>query len=200
MWEAWRCWYVFRLQLLTIDFWIPDFARLSYRWVLCDITLTSTSFQESCDNLNEYIPSHPQRLACLQKNMTDTLFTTWNRGINTTLQIRMGGKMIPTDKKPKIQYRNNIIKAPAGNSWDKDKEELVTTYKSIVRSVHRSGHLLAKGKRQQPLSWRTWKRLRQKQQHVFCMLGYDSGPHRWICVTVISLRECDSSGSVQWPP
>lgn len=139
----------------------PEVKLVSYA---DDITLmaTNTNVQEACDHLNAYLATlnewlKSKHLELSAEKSTATIFTTWTREVNTELDIRVAGNLIPTVKRPRIlgvtldnllsfadyakqvcgkmQSRNNVLKSLAGTSWGKDKETITTTFKAIGRSI-----------------------------------------------------------------
>ena len=88
---------------------------------------------------------------------TVTLFTPEPAQANLHPQVKLHEQVVPLEKQPKLlgvtfdtmfrfskhieiavnrgKTRNNILKALAGSTWGQDQETLVSTYKSICRSV-----------------------------------------------------------------
>ena len=86
-----------------------------------------------------------------------TIFTTDTKELTIDLPITISGEQVPTVNRPKflgvtfdsllsfkhhtditktkVQSKSNVLKALSGTTWGKDKEVLLTTYKSIGQSV-----------------------------------------------------------------
>ena len=115
-----------------------------------------------CQELNSYLETlvnwfEERNLFISPSKSSATIFSTAGCDANTDLPIYINNEKVPTVKKPKIlgvtfdnllsfrthamevknkvQSRNNILKALAGTSWGKEKEILVSTYKSIGQST-----------------------------------------------------------------
>lgn len=115
----------------------------------CSILCSDPDIDSICDRLNPYLETLKnwflgRKLELSSEKSTATIFTTWTKEVNTTLNIKIDNSVIPTVKHPKIlgltlnnmatfnehvkiirskvQKRNNILKALAGSSWGKDKE------------------------------------------------------------------------------
>lgn len=128
----------------------------------CTLLCTHPDIQTACELLNTYLTQlhgwlQSRQLELSAEKSTATLFTTWNREIDTVLNIHVAGNAIPTVAQPrilgvildnmltfgahakqvhsKLQSRNNVLKSLAGSTWGKDKETIVTTYKAIGRSI-----------------------------------------------------------------
>ncbi|KAL1445963.1 hypothetical protein WDU94_005493 [Cyamophila willieti] len=114
------------------------------------------------NNINEYLTTlhvwlSERKLELSAEKSTATLFTTWTKEVNTVLEVKVNGQTLPTIKNPKIlgvtfdpmltfnkhaetttnklRSRNNMLKTLAGSSWGKDKETMITAFKSIVRPI-----------------------------------------------------------------
>lgn len=128
----------------------------------CSILAADPNITNICDKLNPYLDTlntwfKERKLELSTEKSSATLFTTWTREANVSLDVKIGGRVIPTVKTPKIlgvtldnllnfsehvkvtrtkvQRRNNVLKALAGSTWGKEKETIVTSYKAICRSV-----------------------------------------------------------------
>lgn len=115
-----------------------------------------------CKELNSYLSTldnwfKQRNLFISPAKCSATLFTTWTNEMNTELPIFINNEPVPTVKKPKLlgvtfdnllnftahaeetrkklDKKNNILKALAGSTWGKEKEVLLSTYKTIGRSI-----------------------------------------------------------------
>ena len=114
-----------------------------------------------CLELNAYLDTldnwfKSRNLFISPAKSSATLFTTYTNEMSVDLPIDIGGERVPTVTKPKflgitfdsmmsfrhhaanlktkIQSKTNVLKALSGTTWGKDKETLLTTYKSIGKS------------------------------------------------------------------
>lgn len=128
----------------------------------CTVLATGPNIDQLCEELNSYLATlndwlSNKNLLLSNEKSTATLFTTWTREVNTELNITINDRRIPTIKNPKLlgvtfdpllmfnnhaklmnarlKTRNNALKAIAGSSWGKDKETLITAYKTIGRPI-----------------------------------------------------------------
>ena len=129
-----------------------------------DITLFSSGsdIPEITSRLNNYLDAlshfleNRQLIISAQKSSV-TLFTPHNAQINLHPEIKINGNPLPLVKTPKIlgvtfdpkltfnahagniatkmNQRNNILRSLAGTSWGQSKETIISTYKTIGRSV-----------------------------------------------------------------
>ena len=118
--------------------------------------------EEICEELNGYLEAlqgrfKSRRLTIAPAKSTATLFTTFSNELGKPLPIKVGGAQVPTVRYPKflgitfdgllnfgeharhlrtrMQARNNVLKALAGQAWGLTTELMVATYKTIERSL-----------------------------------------------------------------
>lgn len=128
----------------------------------CTILATGHNVDSLCGLVNGYLREITdfftgRNLQLSPAKSSATLFTTWTKEVRLELNVAIDGVQIPTLNYPKIlgvtfdsmfvssahataicnkmQSRNKVLKSLAGSSWGMDKETLLTTYKTIGRSV-----------------------------------------------------------------
>ena len=116
-----------------------------------------------CTEINKFLNTldnwfKTRNLFISPSKSTATVFTTDPHDCNVDLPININGNKVPTVKHPKIlgvtfdnlfnfrhhakevkkkvQSKNNILKALTGTSWGKEKEVILSTYKSIGQSIY----------------------------------------------------------------
>lgn len=152
---------LFNLYISKMPTPLPGIKLVSYA---DDITLlvTGNNIEEMTEMLNTYLVSlntwmNSRNLKLSPEKSTSTLFTTWTLEMSTTLNVSINEQQIPTVRNPKIlgvnfdpmltfknhttatisklKNRNNILKKLAGTNWGKEKETMITAYKSICRPL-----------------------------------------------------------------
>ena len=128
----------------------------------CTSAASGVNVEETPNRINNYLSQvaaffHERKLLLNSQKSSATLFTTWTKEVNDTLEVYIDDERVPTVKYPKIlvvtfdnlqtfakqsanvcksvSSRNRALKALAGTSWGKDKETIVSTYKTSCRSV-----------------------------------------------------------------
>lgn len=128
----------------------------------CTILATGTNIKDLCKKINRYLTvinnwMLDRKLILSVEKSTASLFTSWTKEVNTKLNIKINNTSLPTIKNPKIlgvtldsmltfnthakitankvKNRNNAIKVLGGTSWGKDKETIITAYKTLSRSI-----------------------------------------------------------------
>ncbi|KAI5727897.1 hypothetical protein M8J77_008348 [Diaphorina citri] len=128
----------------------------------CSILTSGNNIPELCNKVNDYLSTlnswlTERKLQLSPGKSSATLFTTWTKEVGTVLDIFVNGERIPSTKNPKIlgitfdptmtfhkhageiktrvRSRNNLLKSLAGNTWGKNKETILTTYKTIGRPI-----------------------------------------------------------------
>lgn len=123
---------------------------------------TDTNIESMEYKVNSYLETLnnwllDRRLTLSVEKSTATIFTSWTKEVNTQLDIKVNNLRLPTIKNPKIlgvtfdnlltynahaktiiervKKRNNAIKLLGGTDWGKEKETIITAYKTIGRSI-----------------------------------------------------------------
>ncbi|XP_017302704.1 uncharacterized protein LOC108253369 [Diaphorina citri] len=123
---------------------------------------TDTNIESMEYKVNSYLETLnnwllDRRLSLSVEKSTATIFTSWTKDVNTQLDIKVNNLRLPTIKNPKIlgvtfdnlltynahaktiiervKKRNNAIKLLGGTDWGKEKETIITAYKTIGRSI-----------------------------------------------------------------
>lgn len=123
---------------------------------------TDTNIESMEYKVNSYLETLnnwllDRRLTLSVEKSTATIFTSWTKEVNTQLDIKVNNLRLPTIKNLKIlgvtfdnlltynahaktiiervKKRNNAIKLLGGTDWGKEKETIITAYKTIGRSI-----------------------------------------------------------------
>ncbi|KAI5731922.1 hypothetical protein M8J77_018439 [Diaphorina citri] len=128
----------------------------------CTVMATDTNIESMEYKVNSYLETLnnwllDRRLTLSVEKSTATIFTSWTKEVNTQLDIKVNNLRLPTIKNLKIlgvtfdnlltynahaktiiervKKRNNAIKLLGGTDWGKEKETIITAYKTIGRSI-----------------------------------------------------------------
>ena len=121
----------------------------------CTVLASGRIIDDLFSKLNEYLSTLAQ---WFRKNDLElSIFNTFSNEVNKALDLKINDEQIPMEKKPKIlgvyfdpmqtfkrhaketaqtaKKRNNVLRAIAGSTWGKDKEQLLNMYKATGRAV-----------------------------------------------------------------
>lgn len=129
----------------------------------CSILATGPELNTLTHNINLYLSTlyswfESKKLKLSTENSSASLFATWTKEVRLQLNISINGSQLPTVCNPKIlgltfdplltfnsyvnitrnnklKSRNNALKSLAGSDWGKDKETMLTAYKSICKPI-----------------------------------------------------------------
>lgn len=128
----------------------------------CTLLASGPDIEELSRKLNSYLNILNnwfvnRSLSLSKAKSSATLFTSWTKEVGTQLNIKIDNERIPTTSHPKIlgvtfdqlltfnahskqirsrlKTRNNALKCIAGSTWGKQKETIVTAYKTICRPL-----------------------------------------------------------------
>ena len=152
---------LFNLYMSKLPSPPPTVSLVSYA---DDITLTSSAVEPgtACNNINQYLTElhawlTERNLRLSEPKSSATLFTNWSVERGSQLNIEVAGTELPTTREVKVLgvtldqtltfatharnigsrlgEKNTILKCLAGTEWGCSKEVLLTTYKTIGRSL-----------------------------------------------------------------
>ena len=120
-----------------------------------DIDAITVNLNKAADEMAEWADKNAMSLSAPKSSVT--LFTSWTKQVNVTLDVKLRGEEIPTEKFPKIlgvvfdplhtfshhaasisrrgAARLNMLRALADSVFGKDKECLLCTFKAFIRTL-----------------------------------------------------------------